>query len=74
MNPINPNPNNPIFSDDYHRFVLQDFMKPIPSEMVEPQKRFDLAATDKSQNSKKDADKEKEKKKKRPFNFDESYS
>lgn len=60
-----------VFSYDYHRFVLQDLVKEVPPQEVEPQKKFNLKGADKSEKSKKEKDQEKEqKKKRRPFTPD----
>jgi hypothetical protein len=58
MNPVQ----NPQFSDDFHRFVLQD--QPLPHPNSIPSKPFDINVG-KSKKTKKDTEKDKDKKKKK---------
>lgn len=55
------------FSDDYHKFVLQDpdyRMVPVANKNLKP---FSLNPPDKSKKTKKDLEKEKQAKKQKPF-------
>ena len=50
---------DPIFSYDFHRFVLQDLANAPPPPKVEPVKKFELypKKSEKSQKSKKESNK-----------------
>lgn len=52
---------DPIFSYDFHRFVLQD-LNAVPPPATEPVKKFELKPAKKSEKSKKDEDKDKQEK------------
>jgi hypothetical protein len=56
MSPIDPNPNTKIFSDDYHKFVLQD--QPIIADpyATTPKQKFTLDATKKKKKAEKKED------------------